>query len=202
MDPHVCRYRKVGLKRLDNKKSWTVKFKLLPRSAPPHSQSTFLFLQTSGLLLLLLSRFSRDPIELQPTRLRHPWDSPGKNTGVGCHFLLQCKHACWVTAVVSDSVRPYGQQPTRLLSPQDSLGKNTGVGCHFLLLSSLNFLSECSYSLLNFFIIAILLFFKIRSQYSMPLSSVTGELTFFLWYHISLIFHSVWGYAPLLLLLK
>ena len=22
--------------------------------------------------------------------LRHPWDSPGKNTGVGCHFLLQC----------------------------------------------------------------------------------------------------------------
>ena len=27
----------------------------------------------------------------QPTRLRHPWDSPGKNTGVGCHFLLQCR---------------------------------------------------------------------------------------------------------------
>ena len=26
----------------------------------------------------------------QPTRLRRPWDSPGKNTGVGCHFLLQC----------------------------------------------------------------------------------------------------------------
>ena len=23
-------------------------------------------------------------------RLPHPWDSPGKNTGVGCHFLLQC----------------------------------------------------------------------------------------------------------------
>ena len=26
----------------------------------------------------------------QPTRLPHPWDSPGKITGVGCHFLLQC----------------------------------------------------------------------------------------------------------------
>ena len=26
----------------------------------------------------------------QPTRLHHPWDSPGKNTGVSCHFLLQC----------------------------------------------------------------------------------------------------------------
>jgi len=27
---------------------------------------------------------------VQPTRLTCPWDSPGKNTGVGCHFLLQC----------------------------------------------------------------------------------------------------------------
>ena len=26
----------------------------------------------------------------EPTRLPRPWDSPGKNTGVGCHFLLQC----------------------------------------------------------------------------------------------------------------
>ena len=26
----------------------------------------------------------------KPTRLPCPWDSPGKNTGVGCHFLLQC----------------------------------------------------------------------------------------------------------------
>ena len=32
-----------------------------------------------------------DPIDIwQPTRLPRPWDSPGKNTGVGCHFLLQC----------------------------------------------------------------------------------------------------------------
>ena len=30
------------------------------------------------------------PHRQQPTRLRHPWDSPGKNIGVGCHFLLQC----------------------------------------------------------------------------------------------------------------
>ena len=33
---------------------------------------------------------SVQPHRWQPTRLRHPWDSPGKNTGVGCHFLLQC----------------------------------------------------------------------------------------------------------------
>ena len=30
------------------------------------------------------------PHGLQPTRLLCPWDFPGKNTGVGCHFLLQC----------------------------------------------------------------------------------------------------------------
>ena len=30
------------------------------------------------------------PHRWQPTRLPHPWDSLGKNTGVGCHFLLQC----------------------------------------------------------------------------------------------------------------
>ena len=30
------------------------------------------------------------PHRWQPTRLPRLWDSPGKNTGVGCHFLLQC----------------------------------------------------------------------------------------------------------------
>ena len=46
----------------------------------------------SSLRLLLLSRFSSDSVQpqrRQPTRLPRPWDSPGKNTGVGCHFLLQ-----------------------------------------------------------------------------------------------------------------
>ena len=33
---------------------------------------------------------SVQPHRQQPTRLPHPWDSPGKNTGVDCHFLLQC----------------------------------------------------------------------------------------------------------------
>ena len=47
-----------------------------------------------SLLLLLLSRSvvsnSVQPHRQQPTRLLHPWDSPSKNTGVGCHFLLPC----------------------------------------------------------------------------------------------------------------
>ena len=30
------------------------------------------------------------PHRWQPTKLRRPWDSPGKSTGVSCHFLLQC----------------------------------------------------------------------------------------------------------------
>ena len=46
------------------------------------------------MLLLLLSRSvvsdSVRPHRRQPTRLLCPWDSPGKNAGVGCHFLLQC----------------------------------------------------------------------------------------------------------------
>ena len=46
------------------------------------------------LLLLLLSHFSLSNSvrahRWQPTRLPCPWDSPGKNTGVGGHFLLQC----------------------------------------------------------------------------------------------------------------
>ena len=32
---------------------------------------------------------SLQTLGLQPTRLLYPWDFPGKNTGMGCHFLLQ-----------------------------------------------------------------------------------------------------------------
>ena len=46
------------------------------------------------MLLLLLSHFSRVRLcvipQMAATRLPRPRDSPGKNTGVGCHFLLQC----------------------------------------------------------------------------------------------------------------
>ena len=66
-----------------------------------------------------------------------PWDSPGKNTGVGRHFLLQCmkvKSESEVSrSIVSDSQRPHGLQPTMLLRPWDFPGKSTGVGCHCLL---------------------------------------------------------------------
>ena len=38
---------------------------------------------------------SLGPHRLQPPRLPRPWGSPGKNTGVGCHFLLQGIFPTW-----------------------------------------------------------------------------------------------------------
>ena len=40
-------------------------------------------------LAMYITVDSLQPHGLQPARLLHPWDFPGKNTGVGCHFLLQ-----------------------------------------------------------------------------------------------------------------
>ena len=76
------------------------------------------------------------PHRRQPTRLPRPWDSPGKNTGVGCHFLLQCMK------VKSES--EVAQWFPTLRDPMDCTlrgssihgifpGKSTGVGCHCLL---------------------------------------------------------------------
>ena len=53
----------------------------------------FLCLSHHLLLLLQVVSVVSDPVRphrQQPTRLPCPWDSPGKNTGVGCHCLLQC----------------------------------------------------------------------------------------------------------------
>ena len=61
-----------------------------------------------SLLLLLFTSVMSDsvrPDRRQPTRLPCPWDSPGKTTGVGCHFLLQCMKVKtekkWSRSVVS-----------------------------------------------------------------------------------------------------
>ena len=40
----------------------------------------------------------------------HPWDSQGKNTGVGCHCLLQCMNVKSESEVMSDSLRAHGLQ--------------------------------------------------------------------------------------------
>ena len=46
--------------------------------------------QTAAAAKSLQSCPTLRPHRRQPTRLPRPWDSPGKNTGVGRHFLLQC----------------------------------------------------------------------------------------------------------------
>ena len=63
-------------------------------SPPVYHLAHFTHTVNAQLLLRLLSHLSRvtpvQPHRRQPTRLPGPWDSPGKNTGVGCYFLLQC----------------------------------------------------------------------------------------------------------------
>ena len=79
------------------------------------------------------------PQRRQPIRLPRPWDSPGKNTEVGCHFLLQCmkvkseREVAQSCPTLSDPMD--AKEPTRLLHPWDFPGKSTGVGCHCLLRS-------------------------------------------------------------------
>ena len=90
----------------------------------------------------MLSRFSRvrlcvQPHRRQPSRLPRPWDSPGKNTGMGCHFLLECMHACCAAAAKSLQLCPTLCDPidsSPLGSPVPGiLQARNGVGCHFLL---------------------------------------------------------------------
>ena len=75
---------------------------------------------------------SVQPHRRQPTKLPRPWDSPGKNTGVGCHFLFQCMKVKSESEVAQScpTQRPHGLQPTRLLRPWDFPDKSTGMGCH------------------------------------------------------------------------
>ena len=40
---------------------------------------------------------------LQPTRLLHPWDFPGKSTGVGCHCLLRLREKVLIKHLLGES---------------------------------------------------------------------------------------------------
>ena len=95
-----------------------------------------------GVLLLLLSRFSRVRLCTTPEMAAHqappslgfsrqehwsglPFPSP----------MHESEKWKWSRSVVSDSLRPHGLQPIRLLHPWEFPGKSTGVGCHCLLRS-------------------------------------------------------------------
>ena len=61
------------------------------------------------LLLLLVTSVVSDSVQphrWQPTRLPCSWDSPGKNTGVGCHFLLQYLKAKCESEVAQSCTTP------------------------------------------------------------------------------------------------
>ena len=69
---------------------------------------------------------SVQPYRRQPTRLPRPWDSPGKNTGVGCHFLLQCmkgkvkvKSLGHVRLLATPWTAPYQTLPSMGFSKQE-----------------------------------------------------------------------------------
>ena len=75
----------------------------------------------------------------QPTRLPRPWDSPDKNTGVGCHFLLQCMKVKSQSEVAQSCLTLSDLMDCSL--PSSSVhgifpGESTGVGCHCLLQNS------------------------------------------------------------------
>ena len=126
------------------------------------------------------------PHRRQPTRLHHPWDSPGKNTAVGCHFLLQCmkvKSESEVTQSCSYSKWPHGLQPTRLLRPWDFPGKSTGVGCYCLL------------QLLHYYNIITMLMIKFVVSYN-PLSHKSWSFPDLEWHDIAS--HSKVSFFPLL----
>ena len=107
-------------------------------SKTPHLVHIVLLVQepwTQGCCCQVVSVMSDSvwPHRWQPTRLRCPWNSPGKNTGLGCHFLLQCmkveSEKSKSPTFIPDSEWPHGLQPTRLFHPWDFPDKNTGVGC-------------------------------------------------------------------------
>ena len=75
------------------------------------------------------------PHRQQPTRLHRPWDSPGKNTGVGCHFLLPCMKVKRQSEVAQSfpTLSDPWTAAHQALPSMDFPGKSTGVGCHCLL---------------------------------------------------------------------
>ena len=77
------------------------------------------------------------PLRWQPTKFPYPWDSPVKNTGVGCHFFLQCmkvKSESEVTQSCPTLSNPMDcSLPGSSIHGTDFPGKSTGVGGHYLL---------------------------------------------------------------------
>ena len=82
----------------------------------------FLFLNLSASAKSLQSCPTLRPHRWQLTRLLCAWDSPGKNTGVGCHFLLQCmkvKSLSRVRLLATPWIAAYQAPPSMGFSKQE-----------------------------------------------------------------------------------
>ena len=99
--------------------------------------------------------YSVRPHRRQPTRLPRPWDSPGKNTGVGCHFLLQCmqvkvKSVSRIRLLATPWAAAHQAPPSMRLSQARVLewaanGKNYGERVSKIFLPALLYLVLCSW---------------------------------------------------------
>ena len=115
------------------------------------------------------------PHRWQLTRLPHPWDSLGKNTGMGCHFLLQCTKVKSQSEVVQSC--PTLSDPMDYSLPGSSIqgifpGKSTGVGCQCLLwlyLSCFQVLTIVNEAAINIHVKVLC-----RHKFFIHLSTVTG----------------------------
>ena len=79
---------------------------------------------------------SVQPHRRQPTRLPRPWNSPGKNTGVGCHFLLQCMKVKGESEVTQSCLTLSDPMDCSLPGPavQGIFQERVlELGCHYLL---------------------------------------------------------------------
>ena len=82
-----CAYERLPEDRAVNSNQYCA-YERLPEDRAVNSN------QYCAHLVVLLSHFSRvRPQRPQPTRLPHPWNSPGRNTGAGCHCLLPVRPA-------------------------------------------------------------------------------------------------------------
>ena len=129
------------------------------------------------------------PHRRQPTRLPGPWDSPGKNTGVGCHFLLQCmkvKSLCPVQLLATPWTAAYQAPPSLGFSRQEYWSgvplpspferKTIEVKCHHKNTYCLHDLLLVVLTLIIWLRCVWYLYCKITLYYSIPVLSF-GEIS-------------------------
>ena len=97
-----------------------------PLPHPLHSFPNHPLLAACCCCIASVVSYSVRPHRWQPTRLPRPWDSPGKNTGVGCYFLFQCMKVKVKVKSLS-RVRPSATPWTEAFQAPPSMGLSRQV---------------------------------------------------------------------------